>query len=192
MLIESPLGASKYTDIIECMGPELESDEIDTKKVRARNFVLSSDDGRLIVYGPPPFFQENMECYVMNCHTSAINQMKRSADHKTIITSGQDGAIFIYRVNELPNLSYGKYSKQEKEKYDEIKDVERRKKNHKDRMNLNGSIESIDVKEKSTITNEEDQEKETMNQNTITQHSKQEDNFEESEGSDRDIPENWK
>ena len=56
---------------------------------------------------------------------------------------------------------------------------------------MNGSIESIDPKEKSIVTNEEEQ-KETINQNTITQHSKHEDDFEVSDSSEKDVPEYWK
>ena len=193
----SPFGAQKLTDIVEVMGPEQVGDDIDSKKVRAKNLVMSSDGGRLVVFGMPPFLKEGLECDVINCHTSAIIQIKRSEDHKIFVTSGGDGTLFIYRVNEIPNLGYGKFTKQTNDKYFEMEQIERRKKNQKDRVNqgnMNNSIESI--QEKSTITIEGEEGKkddsQTIANNTITQHSKQDDEFEESEGSDKDIPENWK
>ena len=72
----SPFGAQKLTDIVEVMGPEQVGDDIDSKKVRAKNLVMSSDGGRLVVFGMPPFLKEGLECDVINCHTSAIIQIK--------------------------------------------------------------------------------------------------------------------
>lgn len=135
LILTSPFGAQKFTDIIEVMGPEQVGDDIDSKKIRAKNLVISSDDGRLVVFGMPPFLKKGLECEVMNCHTSSIIQIKRSEDHKIFITSGRDGVLFIYRVNEIPNLGYGKFTKQTNDKYDEIEQIERRKKNMKDRVN---------------------------------------------------------
>jgi len=149
----SPFGAQKLTDIVEVMGPEQVGDDIDSKKVRAKNLVMSSDGGRLVVFGMPPFLKDGLECDVINCHTAAIIQIKRSEDHKIFVTSGADGTLFIYRVNEIPNLGYGKFTKQTNDKYFEIEQIERRKKSQKDRVNqgnMNNSIESI--QEKSTIT----------------------------------------
>jgi|TARA_B110000285_G_C15088506_1_gene597627 WD40 repeat protein len=135
LMLTSPFGAQKFTDVIEVMGPEQVGDEIDSKKIRAKNLVMSSDDGRLVVFGMPPFLKEGLECEVMNCHTSSIIQIKRSEDHKIFVTSGRDGTLFIYRVNEIPNLGYGKFTKQTNDKYFEIEQIERRKKNQKDRVN---------------------------------------------------------
>ena len=78
LMLTSPFGAQKFTDVIEVMGPEQVGDEIDSKKIRAKNLVMSSDDGRLVVFGMPPFLKEGLECEVMNCHTSSIIQITYS------------------------------------------------------------------------------------------------------------------
>ena len=37
--------------------------------------------------------------------------MRKSYDSSVIITTGSDGAIFVYKVNEVPNKKIGWWSK---------------------------------------------------------------------------------
>ena len=43
----------------------------------------------------------------MPSHIGKINCIKRSFDHKILVTCGEDSTIFIYRVSDCPNSRIG-------------------------------------------------------------------------------------
>jgi hypothetical protein len=52
------------------------------------------------------------------------------------VTTGLDGVIFVYRVSEVPNLAYGKYTKKVTEKLEQL-EYEESKKNKNLNLNIN-------------------------------------------------------
>ena len=48
---------------------------------------------------------------MMNGHQGGVTIMRKSNDSSVVITAGSDGAIFVYRVNEVPNKRIGWWSK---------------------------------------------------------------------------------
>jgi len=86
---------------------ELRGEQIEQVAKRAHNLVISTDDGKLLIYGVPPFLKMEKECEVMPSHIGKINCIKRSFDHKILVTCGEDSTIFIYRVSDCPNSRIG-------------------------------------------------------------------------------------
>lgn len=88
---------------------------------KARNLILSTDTGMLMIYGVKPNLRPNREASVMLTHCGAINRIAVSHDNKTLFTAGQDGTIFVYKITEVSNSQIGKYSMKLGDKYDDLK-----------------------------------------------------------------------
>ena len=130
--VPSQYGSKKLTSVVELQGPLPENMEDYELNKRARNLVVSSDDGRLFIYGTPPFLKKGRECEVMNSHIGSINCIKRSYDFKILVSVGDDGTVFVYRVGEVPNTSIGNYTKKINEKIENYERELRKKKQMKD------------------------------------------------------------
>lgn len=73
--------------------------------------MLSTNDGKLFVYGTKNNLQLGRECSVYMPHCKNINKIKVTYDHKTLVTADEDGTIFVYKVTEGQNNRIGQYSK---------------------------------------------------------------------------------
>ena len=80
--VRSPFGAIRFTDILDVKGPITgkNMEDYDHSK-RARNLILSLDNGRIYIYGLPPNLVNKREAYVMNTHHGSINSLKCTDDH---------------------------------------------------------------------------------------------------------------
>ena len=112
---EARHGTKMLTGIVELRGPP----ETEAAK-RARNLIITTDDGKMFVYGTPPNLKHGRECDVMNSHVGAINCIQKSFDNKIVATCGQDGTIFVYRVSEVPNAKIGQYTHKIDDLVDEL------------------------------------------------------------------------
>ena len=88
-----------------------------------RNVVMSTDDGRLQIYGAPPNLKSGKELDVINSHIGAVTGINKSGDNKILVTSGADGTIFIYRVSE--SATSNRIGRQTKKLNMRIGDIER-------------------------------------------------------------------
>ena len=95
VMLDSPFGGSRFTDIIEVEGPldtkdkdisEFDINESKTK--RARNLVVGNDEGKLFIYGTPPHLKKDFECEVLNSHHGQINVLRRSWDSRIVVSVG--------------------------------------------------------------------------------------------------------
>lgn len=124
--VTSPFGAVRFTDILDVMGPitAKNQDDYDHSK-RARNLILSLDNGRIYIYGLPPNLVNKREAFVMNTHNGSINSLKCSDDNQIVVSAGQDGTIFVYRVTEKPNEEVGAFSKKNDERTEKFNRMQR-------------------------------------------------------------------
>ena len=81
---------------------------------------MSTDDGKLMVYGTPPNLQMGRECDVLHSHIGEIKNMQQNVDGRILITSGQDGTIFVYRVSDGANNKIAKFTDKINMKHDEL------------------------------------------------------------------------
>ena len=114
--VRSPFGAVRFTDILDVMGPIRGNQEDYDHSKRARNLILSLDNGRIYIYGLPPNLVNKREAYVMNTHNGSINSLKCSDDNQIVVSAGEDGTIFVYKVTEKPNDEVGAFSKKNDER----------------------------------------------------------------------------
>ena len=119
--LDAPFGGQLVTDILQIDGPKAQmGQDYDTAK-RAKNLVMSLDNGRIYVYGLYPYLHESREVDVVNAHHGQINSLKKSYDNQIMVSVGDDGTIFVYRVSEVPNKNVGSWSRKIenlREKYD--------------------------------------------------------------------------
>lgn len=73
--------------------------------------MLSTNDGKLFVYGTKNNLQLGRECSVYMPHCKNINKIRVTYDHKTLVTADEDGTILVYKVTEGQNNRIGQYSK---------------------------------------------------------------------------------
>ena len=114
--VRSPFGAVRFTDILDVMGPIRGNQEDYDHSKRARNLILSLDNGRIYIYGLPPNLVNKREAYVMNTHNGSINSLKCTDDNQIVVSAGEDGTIFVYKVTEKPNDEVGAFSKKNDER----------------------------------------------------------------------------
>lgn len=107
--VQQKHGTKSFTGIVELM-PNQDSYLTEFSKA-ARNIVLSTNDGKLFVYGTKKHLQLGRECTVYMPHCKNINKIRVTYDHKTLVTADEDGTIFVYKVTEGPNNRIGQYSK---------------------------------------------------------------------------------
>ena len=101
--------------MLDVQGPLPDTMEDYDYSKRARNFVLSDDNGRIFVYGPYPFLHKEKEVDVMNAHHGFLTCFKQSYDNKIIVSTGKDGTVFVYKVQEVQMTKLGKWSAKLKE-----------------------------------------------------------------------------
>lgn len=89
------------------------------------------------------------ECEVMPSHIGKINCIKRSYDHKILVTCGEDSTIFIYRVSDAPNSRIGLTTRKTASRFDNLESEAKRIKYNKEQVDsiANKSKESIDQEE---------------------------------------------
>lgn len=92
---------------------------------RARNVCVTLDNGRIYMYGMQPNLKLGRETDVMNTHQGQINKILKTHDNQIVITGGEDGTIFIYRVSEVPNNAVGKFTRRSIELRDKLVREER-------------------------------------------------------------------
>jgi hypothetical protein len=121
MELDSPFGGQLLTDILQVDGPKAQMGQDYDMSKRAKNLVMALDNGRIYLYGIHPYLQASREVDVMNAHHGQINSLKKSYDNQIMVSIGQDGTIFVYKVSEVPNKNVGSWSRKIenlREKYD--------------------------------------------------------------------------
>ena len=110
-MIDCPFSSTRFTNIIDVQGP-ISNVNMETYNMnkRARNLVLSNDQGRIYVYGTYPNLHRDREVDVMNAHHGNVTCLKKSVDNSIIVSAGKDGTLFIYKVVESQNNKIGKWS----------------------------------------------------------------------------------
>jgi hypothetical protein len=97
VLIDSPYGGTKFTDILEVEGPhqtnenEFGKDDLDfsdSKVKRAKNIIVADDEGKIFIFGAPPHLKSARECEVINAHHGPVTVLRRSWDSKIIVSCG--------------------------------------------------------------------------------------------------------
>lgn len=111
MELDSPFGGHLITDVLPIDGPKAQMGQDYDMSKRAKNLVMSLDNGRICVYGLHPYLQASREVDVVNAHHGQINSLKKSYDNQIMVSIGQDGTIFVYRVSEVPNKNVGSWSR---------------------------------------------------------------------------------
>ena len=86
---------------------------------------MSTDDGKLMVFGTPPNLKMGRECDVLHSHIGAIKQLQKTIDNRILITSGDDGTLFVYRVSDGSNNKIGKFTNKVTERYEELERASR-------------------------------------------------------------------
>lgn len=92
-------------------GKQLDPDFDATKKKEIQNVVLSLSNGRLGIYGVPPNLRAGRECEIVNTHHGNIKSLKISHDSTILVSAGQDGTLFVYRISSAPNKNIGCWSR---------------------------------------------------------------------------------
>jgi hypothetical protein len=126
----SATGTNMFTSLVE-LEPQQGEPALTPQELakRARNLVCSTDDGKLLVYGheAKKHVRAGRECDAYQTHCGAINVMKKSFDNKILVTAGEDGTIFVFRVTEGPNNKIGKWADKIQERMESLRRLQEAK-----------------------------------------------------------------